>query len=136
MEEVRCPEHADDLNPQWQLLKSSLETKGPNWYSPTEREERLISNKSNRSNDDIKDALRTDGDPVAWQTSTTAQNQLWQLLQPAPPLVFPGKQEIFLNMYPTPGGRANNFPSIYLQSGGCIHEETKRRERSRVKTVP
>ena len=116
-------------------LKSPLETKGPDWYSPTEREERLISNKSNRSND-MKDALRTDGDPVAWQAWTTAQNQLWQLRQPAPPLVFPGEQEIFLNMYPTPGGRANNFPSIYPQSGGCIHEETKRRGRSRVKTVP
>ena len=88
-----------DLDPQWRLLKNQLETKGPGWYSLTEREERLFTNKSNRPGDDMKDALRTDGDPVAWQAWSTTQNQLWQLRQPAPPLVFPGEQEIFLDMY-------------------------------------
>ena len=43
-----------DLDPQWRLLKSQLETKGPGWYSRTEREERLFTNKSNRPGDDIK----------------------------------------------------------------------------------
>ena len=47
----------------------------------------------------MKDALRTDGDPVAWQAWSTTQNQLWQLRQPAPPLVFPGEQEVFFAMY-------------------------------------
>ena len=88
-----------DLDPQWRLLKSQLETKGPGWYSLTEREERLFTNKSNRPGDDMKDALRTDGDPAAWQAWSTTQNQLWELRQPAPPLVFPGEQEIFLDMY-------------------------------------
>ena len=88
-----------DLDPQWRLLKNQLETKGPGWYSLAEREERLFTNKSNRPGDDMKDALRTDGDPVAWQAWSTTQNQLWQLRQPAPPLVFPGEQEIFLDMY-------------------------------------
>ena len=40
----------------------------------------------------MKDELRTDGDPIAWRTWSTAQNQLWQLRQPAPPLEFPGEQ--------------------------------------------
>ena len=40
-----------DLDPQWRLLKSQLETKGPGWYSPAEREERLFTNKSNRPGD-------------------------------------------------------------------------------------
>ena len=88
-----------DLDPQWRLLKSQLETKGPGWYSPAEREERLFTNKSNWPGDDTKEALRTDGDPAAWQAWSTTQNQLWQLRQPAPPLVFPGEQEIFLDMY-------------------------------------
>ena len=88
-----------DLDPQWRLLKNQLETKGPGWYSLTEREERLFTNKSNRPGDDMKDALRTDGDPAAWQAWSITQNQLWQLRQPAPPLVFPGEQEIFLDMY-------------------------------------
>ena len=87
-----------DLDPQWRLLKSQLETKGPGWYSLTEREERLFTNKSNRLGD-MKDALRTDADPAVWQAWTTTQNQLWQLRQPAPRLVFPGEQEIFLHMY-------------------------------------
>ena len=88
-----------DLDPQWRLLKSQLETKGPGWYSPAEREERLFTNKSNRPGDDMKEALRTDGDSAAWQAWSTTQNQLWHLRQPAPPLVFPGEQEIFRDMY-------------------------------------
>eukprot|EP00434_Breviolum_minutum_P024858 symbB.v1.2.021955.t1/scaffold1926.1/size95923/11 len=56
-----------DLDPQWRLLKSQLETKGPGWYSPAEREERLFTNKSNRPGDDMKEALRTDGNTAAWQ---------------------------------------------------------------------
>eukprot|EP00434_Breviolum_minutum_P044395 symbB.v1.2.039646.t1/scaffold6701.1/size16094/3 len=88
-----------DLDPQWRLLKSQLETKGPGWYSPAEREERLFTNKSNRPGDDMKEALRTDGNTAVWQAWSTTQNQLRQLRQPAPPLVFPGEQEIFRAMY-------------------------------------
>ena len=64
-----------------------------------EREERLFTNKSNRPGDDMKEALRTDGNIAVWQAWTTTQNQLWQLRQPAPPWVFPGEHEIFLAMY-------------------------------------
>ena len=74
------------------------------WYAgvyalPTEREERLFTNKSNRPGDDMKEALRTDGNIAVWQAWTTTQNQLRQLRQPAPPLVFPGEAEIFRDMY-------------------------------------
>ena len=31
-------------------------------------------------------------------------------------------------VYPSPGGRTNNFPSIYPHSGGCIYEGTKEEE--------
>ena len=71
-----------DLDPQWRLLKSQLETKGPGWYPPAEREERLFTNKSNRPGDDMKEALRTDGNSAVWQAWTTTQNQLRQLRQP------------------------------------------------------
>ena len=37
-----------DLDPQWRLLQSQLETRGPGWYSPAELKERLFTNKSNR----------------------------------------------------------------------------------------
>ena len=47
----------------------------------------------------MKDELRTDGDPIAWRAWSTAQNQLWQLRQPAPPLEFPGEQGMFIDMY-------------------------------------
>ena len=88
-----------DLDPQWRLLQSQLETKGPGWYSPAELKERLFTNKSNRPGDDTKEALRTDGNTAAWQAWYAAQNLLRQLCQPAPPLVFPGEQEIFRAMY-------------------------------------
>ena len=32
---------------------------------------------------------------TAWQAWSIAQNQLWQLRQPAPPLEFPGEQGMF-----------------------------------------
>ena len=88
-----------DLDPQWRLLQSQLETKGPGWYSPAELKERLFTNKSNRPGNDTKEALRTDGNTAAWQAWYAAQNLLRQLCQPAPPLVFPGEQEIFRAMY-------------------------------------
>ena len=88
-----------NLHPQWRLLKNQLETKGPGWYSLSEREERLFTNRSNRPGDDMKDELRSDGDPVAWQAWRTRQNQLWQLRQPDPRLEFPGEQGIFIDMY-------------------------------------
>ena len=71
-----------DLDPQWQLLKSQLETKGPGWYSPAEREERLFTNKSIRPGDDVKEALRTDRNTAAWEAWSTTQYQLRQLRQP------------------------------------------------------
>ena len=88
-----------NIDPQWRLLKNQLETRGPGWYPPSEREQRLFTNRSNRPGDDMKDELRTDGDPMAWQTWYTAQNQLLQLRQPAPPLEFPGEEGIFLDLY-------------------------------------
>ena len=88
-----------NLHPQWRLLKNQLETKRPGWYSLSEREERLFTNRSNRPGDDMKDELRSDGDPVAWQAWRATQNQLWQLRQPDPPLEFPGEQGIFIDMY-------------------------------------
>ena len=88
-----------NIHPQWRLLQLHLETKGPGWYPRSEREERLFTNRSNRPRDDMKDELRTDGDPIAWRIWSTAQNQLWQLRQPAPPVVFPGEQGIFTDMY-------------------------------------
>ena len=88
-----------NIHPQWRLLQQHLETKGPGWYPLSEREERLFTNRSNRPGDDMKDELRTDGDPIAWRTWSTAQNQLWQLRQPAPPLEFPCEQGMFIDMY-------------------------------------
>ena len=88
-----------NLDPQWRLLKNQLEARRPGWYSLSEREERLFTHRSNRPGDDMKEELRTDGDPVAWQAWRTTQNQLWQLRQPDPCLEFPGEQGIFIDMY-------------------------------------
>ena len=102
-----------DLAPQWRLLKSQLETKGPGWYSPADRKERLFTNKSNRPGDDMKEALRTDGNIAVWQAWTTTQNQLRQLRQPAPPLMFPGEAETFRDMY-TQVGEEEQIISLHI----------------------
>ena len=102
-----------NIHPQWRLLQLHLETKGPGWYPLSEREERLFTNRSNRPRDDMKDELRTDGDPIAWRIWSTAQNQLWQLRQPAPPVVFPGEQGIFTDTYTqVPRGRTSHITAV------------------------
>eukprot|EP00434_Breviolum_minutum_P019516 symbB.v1.2.017214.t1/scaffold1339.1/size137066/5 len=88
-----------DLDPQWRLLQSQLEARGPGWYSPAELKERLFTNKSKRPGDDAKEALRTDGNSTAWQAWYAAHDLIWQSCQSAPPLVFPGEKEIFRAMY-------------------------------------
>ena len=57
-----------NIHPQWRLLQQ----KGPGWYPLSEREERLFTNRSNRPGDDMKDELRTDGDPsvAGWEYCT------------------------------------------------------------------
>ena len=56
-------EHAGQPPLAMATLKNQLETKGPGWYSLSEREARLFTNRSNRPGDDMKDELRSDGDP-------------------------------------------------------------------------
>ena len=57
---------------------------GPGWCSEAEREERLFTNRSNQSGDDMKDEVRTDDDFYAWSNWRTSKARLWRLRQPAP----------------------------------------------------
>ena len=91
-----------DLAPQWRHLKSQLETKGPGWYSPAEREERLFTNKSNRPGDDMKEALRTDGNIAGWQAWTTTQN-LCSYANLLHPWCFRAKQRSSVTCIPKSG---------------------------------
>ena len=88
-----------DLDPQWRLLQSQLVARGPGWYSPADLKERLFTNKSKRPGDDLKEALRTDDDTLAWQAWNVAHDLIWQSCRPGPPLVFPGKKELIRAMY-------------------------------------
>ena len=88
-----------DLDPQWRLLQSQLVARGPGWYSPAELKERLFTNKSKRPGDDLKEALRTDDDTLAWQAWHVAHDLIWQSCRPGPPLVFPGEKELIRAMY-------------------------------------
>ena len=60
---------------------------------------RGFTKRSNQPGDDMKDELRTDNDSYAWSTWRTAQDQLWQLRQPASPVEFPGEQGMLTSMY-------------------------------------
>ena len=65
-------------------------------------QERLFTNKSNRPGDDMKEALRTDGNTAAWQAWSTTQNQLWPTCST---LGVSGRSR--WHVYPSPGGRTN-----------------------------
>ena len=116
-----------NIHPQWRLLQQHLETKGPGWYPLSEREERLFTNRSNRPKDDMKDELRTDGDPIAWRLWSTAQNQLRQLRQPAPPLEFPGEQGMFTDLY----AQVREEEQVISLSSGSQEDVSKRRRKKR-----
>ena len=124
----------DNIHPQWRLLQRHLETKGPGWYPLSEREERLFTNRSNRPGDDMKDELRTDGDPIAWRAWSTAQNQLWQLRQPAPPLEFPGEQGMFIDMYAQVREEEQVISPQFTRSQQDVSMR-RRKKRKQVKTV-
>ena len=66
----------------------------------------------------MKEALRTDGNSAVWQAWTATQNQLRQLRQPAPPLVFPGEAEIFRDMYTQVGeeGQIISLPDTRIHA--------------------
>ena len=72
--------------------------RGPGWYSPAELKERLFTNKSKGPGDDLKEALRTDDDTLAWQAWHVAHDLIWQCCRPGPPLVFPGEKELIRAM--------------------------------------
>ena len=52
-----------------------------------------------RPGDDLKEALRTDDDTLAWQAWHVAHDLIWQCCRPGPPLVFPGEKELIRAMY-------------------------------------
>ena len=87
------------ITPQWRLLELNLEAKGPSWALPPEREARLITNRSNRPGDDMKDDLRTDEDRAAWGMWLNSQQQLKRLRRTEPPLEFPGDTDLFERLY-------------------------------------
>ena len=87
------------LKKKKRLLQSQLVARGPGWYSPAELKERLFTNKSKRLGDDLKEALRTDDDTLAWQAWHVAHDLIWQCCRPGPPLVFPGEKELIRAMY-------------------------------------
>ena len=60
---------------------------------------RSDSSRTSGLGDDTKEALRTDGDTIAWQAWNVAHDLIWQSCRPGPPLVFPGEKELTRAMY-------------------------------------
>ena len=78
--------------------QSQLEARDPGWYSPVDLK-RLFTNKFKRSGNDTKEALRTDGNTIAWQTWNVAHDVIGQSCRPGPLLMFPGIKELTCAMY-------------------------------------
>ena len=79
----------------------------------------------------MKDELRTDSDPIAWRIWSTSQNQLWQLRQPAPPLVFPGEQVVLTNMY----AQVREEEQVISLQFRCSQQDVSKRRRKKRKQV-
>ena len=105
-----------DLDPRWRLLQSQLVARGPGWYSPADLKERLFTNKSKRPGDDLKEALRTDDDTIAWQAWNVAHDLIWQSCRPGPPLVFPGEKELIRAMYDQIGKEEQVISPPYIRT--------------------
>ena len=52
--------------------------------SPADLKERLFTNKSKRPGDDLKEALRTDDDTIAWQAWNVAKGSYLAVMQTRP----------------------------------------------------
>ena len=108
-----------DLDPQWRLLKSQLETKGPAAFykqveSASSWHERCTAYWWRPCGVAGLDYY-TEPALAVTPTCSTLGVSGWT-------------RDFPWHVYPSPGGRTNNFPSIYPQSGGCIYEETKEEE--------
>ena len=101
-----------------------------------ELKERLFTNKSKRPGDDTKEALRTDGNTIAWQAWDTARNIIWQSCQPGPPLVFPGEKEIFRAMYAQVGEEEQIISPSYTRTPLDASMRGRKKRENRVRTMP
>ena len=127
---------------RWRLLQQHLETKGPGWCPLAEREERLFTNRSNRSGDDMKDELRTDSDPlrgapgVLHRTSYgsfVSQLHPWSFLvsKECSPTCMPRFERknksyrcsslVVSTMYPCIGERSGSKSMMVLLKRNCPH---------------
>ena len=131
-EEVWCPKHVGQYPPTMATIAAASGTKGPGWYPLSEREERLFTNRSNRPGDDMKDELRTDGDPIcvayleyctepamaATPASSTLRVSWWT-------------RNVYWHVCPSSRGRTSHIAAVHLWSARCIQEEEKEAEASR-----
>ena len=119
--------------PCWVLtiFAKLLATRGPGWYSPAELKERLFTNKSKRPGDDTKEALRTDGNTIAWQAWDCSEHYL-AVMSTRPTIgVSRRKGDFSCHVCPSRRRRTSHFPSLHSHSAGCIYEGTEEEKAGR-----
>ena len=124
-----------NIDAQWRLLKNHLETKGPGWYPPSEREKRLFTNRSNRPGDDMKDQLRTDGDPRRGKLGTLHGTSFCSYANQLRPLSFRVKKEFSWTCM-LKYGKKNKSYLLNSPALSKMYLWGKERRGSKLKTVP
>ena len=78
----------------------------------------------------MKEALRTDGNAVAWQAWNVAHDLIWQSCRPGPLLVFPGKKETIRAMYAQIGEEEHVISPPYTRTplDASISRRKKRKQ--------
>ena len=100
------------------LEEPAVRPKGLAGIRPLSVKSGFLLNKSNRPGDDMKEALRTDGDTEAWQAWSTTLNQIWQHTPTCSTLGVSGRtRDLSLTCIPKSGRKNKSFLSIYPHSG-------------------
>ena len=114
----------EDLGPQWRLLQSQLEARDLAGIH-------LLISRSDSSQTSpsglvmTREALRTDGNTVAWQASNVAHDLIWQSCRP---LVFSGGKEIICAMYSIEEEQVISLPYTCTPLDASMRRRKKRKQ--------
>ena len=96
MEEVWRAKYVGQCPPTVAIIAAAPWNQGPGWYSLAEREEGLLTNRSNQPGDDMKDELRTDNEPMLGAPGVLHRTNYGSFVNQLLPLSFLVSKECLL----------------------------------------
>ena len=132
-EEVWCQNHVGRSWPTMATLAEPVSGEGTWLVFTCWPQEKLFTNKSKRPGDDLKEALRTDDDTIAWQAWNVAHDLIWQSCRPGP--CFLVKRSLSVLCMTKLAKKNRSYP-LHILALHLMHLWGDGRKGSRVKTMP